>query len=133
MAPPPHGLGDVLRLAVDQAGLLAAHAEQPVLRGELALLAGELVEGRAMPLLMIAVLYGPRDAAQQLGQARLAFHQRHRSQLLAVDEQQIERKEHQRQGVVRFRGRLDHVKGSRAIRADAAEFAIEVRRLDGQL
>src|SRR5436305_14544069 len=83
-------------------------------------------------MLVIAVLQRRADAAEQLGQAFLAFDQRKRSKWDSIQVEQIKQEKHKRGSIPAVTGGLDHAERSRAVRPNAAKLAIEIRRADRQ-
>ena len=79
-----------------------------------------------MPDLVIGVMLWRAHLSQHGGKPRLAFLQRARAQIFAVEVQKIEQEEHEGRGVAAVRRGLDHAERCDAVGADAAQLAVEV-------
>ena len=88
--------------------------------------AGLLVKSRALADDMIAVMQRRAVRRQQGGQPLFALDQWPRAQILAVEMQQIEQKEHQPGSVAGVGSGLNAAERGDAVGADAAQFAVEI-------
>ena len=88
--------------------------------------AGFVVESRAFPDDMIAVMQAWCGVPEQRAEPLLALDQRPRPEIFAVEVEKIEQEEDERRRVAAVRSELNDVEGSDAVGTDAAEFAVEI-------
>jgi hypothetical protein len=81
------------------------------------------MKGAATSDLVIGVVQRRAHIRQQGGKPRLAFLQRPRAQIFAVE---IEQEEHEGRGVAAVRRSLDHAERCDAVGAHAAQLAVEI-------
>jgi len=88
--------------------------------------AGMFVKGRAPPDVVIAVVERRTARRQQRGEPFLALENGLRSEILAVEVDQIEQEEHECRGVAGIGGELNDAEARDAVGGDAAQFAVEI-------
>jgi hypothetical protein len=89
------------------------------------MLAGQVVEGRPLPDLVVIVAEHVRCIREQLLQPALSFYHGQAHQIFAVQEQQIEQEQDQRT-LAGIAGVLDQIERRLRIGEHTAEFAIKV-------